>query len=107
MGKKLKTENNIEYFAETSAKTGFNAKEIFKEAAKLLYEDHLKYKEQLDRRVYLYFIQRASSAIVGSSKKQLNDDSKDDNVSKLLLDKEGKKKMKDRNENDKSSSCKC
>jgi len=56
MGKKLKTENNIEYFAETSAKTGFNAKEIFKEAAKLLYEDHLKYKEQLDRRVYLYFI---------------------------------------------------
>ncbi len=43
--KKFKDENKIDYFCETSAKTGFNAKQLFKEAAKLLFEDHLKYKD--------------------------------------------------------------
>ena len=30
---------------ETSAKTGFNARNVLVEAAKLLYKDYLKYKE--------------------------------------------------------------
>ena len=42
--KKFKEENGIHYFSETSAKVGINAKEVFIEAAKLLYGEHLKYK---------------------------------------------------------------
>ena len=53
MGNKFKNEHNLNYFTETSAKTGFNSKQVFKEAAKILYEDHLKYKEQLDKRVII------------------------------------------------------
>jgi len=52
MGEKLKKDNNLDFFTETSAKTGFNAKLMFKEAAKLLYDEHLKYKDHLDRRVF-------------------------------------------------------
>ena len=39
-------ENDLQYFNETSAKTGFNAKTVFIEAAKTLYQEHLKYKSQ-------------------------------------------------------------
>ena len=31
---------------ETSAKTGFNTEELFVEAAKVLYEDYMKYKNK-------------------------------------------------------------
>ena len=40
---------NIKYFLETSAKTGFNVKNIFIEAAKVLYEQHIKYKDRISR----------------------------------------------------------
>ena len=41
--------NKIKLFLETSAKTGFNAQNIFIEAAKLLYEQQLKYKDRASR----------------------------------------------------------
>ena len=41
--------NKIKLFLETSAKTGFNAQNIFIEAAKLLYEQHLKFKDRVSR----------------------------------------------------------
>ena len=44
--KTFKEENAIHYFSETSAKNGINAKEVFVEAAKLLYIEHLKYRER-------------------------------------------------------------
>ena len=44
--KTFKDENGIHYFSEASAKNGVNAKEVFIEAAKLLYGEHLKYKER-------------------------------------------------------------
>jgi len=44
--KTFKEENSIHYFSETSAKNGINAKEVFVEAAKLLYIEHLKYRER-------------------------------------------------------------
>ena len=37
-------EYELDYFLETSAKTGMNAQEIFIEAAKLLYNDYTKIK---------------------------------------------------------------
>ena len=47
--KEFAENNKIELFLETSAKTGFNAQNIFIEAAKLLYEQHLKYKDRVSR----------------------------------------------------------
>ena len=41
--KKFKEENQISYFEETSAKTGLNAKKVFEEAAKILYDVHKSY----------------------------------------------------------------
>jgi small GTP-binding protein len=41
---KFKEENQILYFEETSAKTGINSKEVFTEAAKILYNEHNNYK---------------------------------------------------------------
>jgi len=42
--KTFKEENGIHFFSETSAKNGINAKEVFIEAAKILYSEHLKYR---------------------------------------------------------------
>ena len=41
--------HNIKFFLETSARTGFNVKNIFIEAAKVLYEQHIKYKDRISR----------------------------------------------------------
>ena len=41
---KFKDENQLLYFEETSAKNGLNTKEVFIEAAKILYEEYKKYK---------------------------------------------------------------
>lgn len=43
-GEQFYKSNNLDYFNETSAKTGFNTKNVFIEASKLLYEESLKYK---------------------------------------------------------------
>ena len=41
--------HNIKFFLETSARTGFNVKNIFIEAAKVLYEQHIKFKDRVSR----------------------------------------------------------
>ena len=46
--KKYANEHEFEYVNETSAKTGFNAKEVFIQAAKVLYLEHLKYKNKVN-----------------------------------------------------------
>ena len=46
--KKFKEENQLLYFEETSAKTGMNAKEVFTEAARILFEEHLNYKTRAE-----------------------------------------------------------
>ena len=40
----MKTDYNLDLFIEASAKTGLNTEYIFVEAAKLLYNDYIKYK---------------------------------------------------------------
>ena len=43
-GEKMKTDYNLDLFIEASAKSGLNTEYIFVEAAKLLYNDYIKYK---------------------------------------------------------------
>ena len=46
-GENFKKEKNLDKFIETSAKTGENARGVLLEAAKVLYKDYLKAKENL------------------------------------------------------------
>ncbi len=41
-GESFKNMNNLDYFCESSAKTGHNTTEIFLEAARILYNDYKK-----------------------------------------------------------------
>ena len=43
-GENFAKSNKLNLFIESSAKTGFNSKKIFIKAAKMLYDEHLKYK---------------------------------------------------------------
>ena len=45
-GEKYKMEHNLDLFMETSAKTGYNAKNVLVEAAKVLYKDYLNFEEK-------------------------------------------------------------
>ena len=45
-GEQLKKEYDLDKFMETSAKSGFNTTELFVDAAKLLYNDFIKYKKK-------------------------------------------------------------
>ena len=50
-GKNLKIKNKLDYFIETSAKTGDNAKTVLIEAAKMLYKDYMIAKKSTDKNV--------------------------------------------------------
>ena len=45
-GEKLKNKHNLDYFIETSAKTGNNAKNVLIEAAKILYKEYILIKDK-------------------------------------------------------------
>ena len=45
-GKQLQKEFDLDFFMETSAKSGFNTTELFVEAAKLLYKEHSSYSKK-------------------------------------------------------------
>lgn len=42
-------DHKLDFFMETSAKTGFNARNVFIEAAKVLFKQNMKYKDKLSR----------------------------------------------------------
>ena len=44
-GEKFKEDQHLDLFLETSAKTGLNARNVLVEAAKILYQDYLKFDE--------------------------------------------------------------
>ena len=43
---KFKEDFDLDFFLETSAKTGFNTEELFVEASKILYDDYMKYQNK-------------------------------------------------------------
>jgi GTPase SAR1 family protein len=43
-GQKVQSDYNLDLFLETSAKSGFNTELLFAKAARLLYNDYIKYK---------------------------------------------------------------
>ena len=49
MGENFANTHKLTLFMETSAKTGFNAQNLFTKAATILYTDHLKNKDNLTR----------------------------------------------------------
>ena len=50
-GERLKNKHNIDYFIETSAKTGNNAKNVLIEAAKILYKEYILIKGKNDKNI--------------------------------------------------------
>ena len=48
-GEKYKEDQHLDLFMETSAKTGHNARNVFVEAAKILYKDYLKFDENTQK----------------------------------------------------------
>ena len=48
-GEEFCKSHGINFFLETSARTGFNAMNVFLEASKLLYEQHLQFKVKLSK----------------------------------------------------------
>jgi small GTP-binding protein len=73
---KFADDNNISLFLETSAKTGLNIKNVFIEAAKILYLEHIKYKDNLTRQVSLNSLIPNSLSIKSSDDKGLTKKSK-------------------------------
>ena len=70
MGEKYQRDSGIDFFIETSAKTGFNTKDVFVNSAKMLYIDFLKYREKVERSRSSSF----NSSVVRNSKPiNLND----------------------------------
>ena len=45
----LQKDYDLDFFIETSAKTGLNAEELFVAAGKLLFEEHSKYKKNIKK----------------------------------------------------------
>lgn len=45
-GEKYKEEQNLDLFMEASAKTGYNAKSVLVEAAKILYKDYINFEQK-------------------------------------------------------------
>ena len=50
-GENMKNRHNIDYFIETSAKTGKNAKNVLIESAKILYKEYTKLKNKEDNNI--------------------------------------------------------
>ena len=53
-GKKLAEDYEVNLFMETSAKTGFNAQELFVKAAELLNKEFEQYQIVSDHKIYIY-----------------------------------------------------
>ena len=48
-GNQFYKDNKLNLFLETSAKTGINVEDVFTNAAKILYKEHMNYKDRISR----------------------------------------------------------
>jgi len=77
-GEKFKKDNGLNMFFESSAKTGYNAREIFIQATKLLYSQYLGYKEKRISTKYSMINEYENNiTFVSSSMKKYDKDSKE------------------------------
>ena len=65
---------DLDYFQESSAKTGMNVEEIFIQAAKMLYKDYLDYHEDNKKKkkkedITTTLITKADSNVIKKKKK--------------------------------------
>ena len=78
-GEEFCKNHGIKLFLETSAKTGFNAQNIFLEGAKLLYQQHLKYKDRFSRTDSLDdMIGENNNVILENKEEDIKDDDDDE-----------------------------
>ena len=61
-------ENNINLFMESSAKTGFNAQNIFIKAAEVLYQNYLEYNEKNEDQDNLQDLNQTNSTTINNKK---------------------------------------
>ena len=80
MANNLCDSHKIKFFLETSAKTGFNVKNIFIEAAKVLFEQHQKFKDRISRPDSFYHQSslEEKSSIYNLGKENDNDNNKEE-----------------------------
>ena len=86
-GEQLHNDYNLDLFLETSAKSGINTELLFAKAAKLLYNDYVKYK--------------IGNPLIGrgkSTKKLKNDDKNEKKEKKNILKKKKKNEKDEDNE---------
>lgn len=68
MGENFCKTHNLNFFMETSAKTGFNAQNLFMKAGSLLYEDYLNNKDIISRKDSLLNQDHISGALEPETK---------------------------------------
>ncbi len=70
-GEEYSNQNNFSLFMEASAKTGFNAQKIFIEAARILYNNYLKYKDKnADSNVFKPMKNNDNNQLIGNTQKK-------------------------------------
>jgi hypothetical protein len=67
MAMKFKEDYNLDFFMETSAKTGFNARNIFIEASKVLYKDYIKYKQSDMKKSFISVDSSGNKSLIPSN----------------------------------------
>ena len=75
-GENLKKKYKMDYFIETSAKTGDNAKNVLIEAAKVLYKDYILFKDRANKKLInnenSQNIQKIDKDIINNNAKKKN-----------------------------------
>ena len=70
MAEKIKEDYELDYFMETSAKTGLNIQELFVKAAKVLFEDYSDYKKEKRHRKKIVNQEKENKSLIEKKEKK-------------------------------------
>ena len=70
MAEKIKEDYELDYFMETSAKTGLNIQELFVKAAKVLFEDYSDYKKEKRHREKIVNKEKENKSLIEKKEKK-------------------------------------